>query len=117
MEVFNGCMVLFTSDTFYAGVIPWDRKSGTYLSYLRILTYIVGQNYLSNKKYISSINKKTKCKSSCNICKDIPTENIHHKGRIVKYLDNDYNIDKLQMTTVLLGDLEKVGWVVLKCDF
>ena len=35
----------------------------------------------------------------------------------MKYLDNDYNIDKLQMTTVLLGDLEKVGWVVLKCDF
>ena len=53
----------------------------------------------------------------CAIWEAIPSENIHYEGYITKYLDTHRNIDNLPMGKVLLGDLRKVGWVVLKCDY
>ena len=49
VEVTNICMVLFTCDIFHVGVVSWDRKRDTYLYHLRMLTYIVEQDYLSSK--------------------------------------------------------------------
>ena len=44
-------------------------------------------------------------------------DNIHYEGHIIRYLKTQYNIDNLNIGSVLLGDLEKVGWVVLKCAY
>ena len=34
-----------------------------------------------------------------------------------RYLKSQCDIDNLNIGSVLLGDLEKVGWVGLKCDY
>ena len=39
------------------------------------------------------------------------------KDMLSLYLKPQYDIDNLPMVIVLLGNLEKVGWVVLKCDY
>ena len=44
-------------------------------------------------------------------------DNLHYEGHIIRYLKHQYDIDNLEMGSVLLGDLEKVGWVVLKCAY
>ena len=44
-------------------------------------------------------------------------ENIHYEGQIIRYLDTQCRINNLPMCKISLGDLEKVGWVVLKCDY
>ena len=36
-----------------------------------------------------------KCKRNGNLYIDVPIENIYYEGYIIKYLDNNYNIDKL----------------------
>ena len=52
-------------------------------------------------------------------------ENIHYPGHLVQYSMCNYEIESFNKYTVMLSDLEKVGWVVLKtgyninpyCDF
>ena len=44
-------------------------------------------------------------------------DNIHYEDRVIRYLKSQCDIDDLNMGSALLGDLEKVGWVVLKCDY
>ena len=39
-------------------------------------------------------------------------QNIHYKGRIIRYLDTPCRIDNLPMVEVLLGDLENISWIV-----
>ena len=110
-------MIVFTSETFYAGVKRYDRKSSGYLPQLRLFVYVVEQNYVSIRDEVSKMLNRNKCNVNCPICDEIPNQNIHYEGHIIKYLDTKYTIDRLPMGKVLLGDLEKVGWVVLKCDY
>ena len=58
-----------------------------------------------------------KCHLSCATCEPLVNENIHHEGHVIRYLKSKCDIENLFMCTVLLGNLEKVGWVVLKYDF
>ena len=44
-------------------------------------------------------------------------ENINYEGHIIRYLNTPCQIDNLPMGKVLLGGLEKIGWVVLKFDY
>ena len=44
-------------------------------------------------------------------------DDLHYEGHIIRYLKNQCDIDNLEMGTVLLGGLEKFGWVVLKCVY
>ena len=44
-------------------------------------------------------------------------DNIDYKGHIIRYLKCQCDIDNLNIGSVLLGDLENVGWIVLKCDY
>ena len=37
-----------------------------------------------------------KCKRNGNLYIDVPIENIYYEGHIIKYLDDNYNIDKFQ---------------------
>ena len=41
-------------------------------------------------------------------------DNIHYEDRVIRYLKSQCDIDDLNMGSALLGDLEKVGWVVLR---
>ena len=58
-----------------------------------------------------------KCLLSCVTCELLVNEDIHYEGHIIRYLKSQCDIDNLPMGTVLLGNLEKVSWVVLKCDY
>ena len=55
VEVPNTCMIIFTGDTFYAGVSTFERRNGSYSSNLRIFSYIVKDYYLSGNKNITAI--------------------------------------------------------------
>ena len=50
-------------------------------------------------------------------CESLINENIHYEDHVIRYLKSQCEIDNLFMGSVLLGNLEKVGWVVLKCDY
>ena len=52
MEIPNGCMILFTGDTYHAGVSSFGRINGSYPSFLRIFSYIVEEDYISNEENI-----------------------------------------------------------------
>ena len=45
------------------------------------------------------------------------TINIHYEGHFIRYFKSQCDIDNSNTGNVLLGDLEKVGWVVLKYDY
>ena len=117
IKVPDSCMIVFTSDIFHAGFLSYDRKSGTYLPHLRMFAYTVGNNYVSRRDYISKISEKMRYEVNCATYREIPNENINYERYIIKYLNSKYNIDKLPMGKVLLGDFKKVGLVVLKCDY
>ena len=44
-------------------------------------------------------------------------EEIHYTNQVVKYDMSKFEIESLKEGTVLMGDLQKVGWVVLKYGF
>ena len=44
-------------------------------------------------------------------------DNLHYEGHIICFLKDQCVINNLERGSVLLGDLEKVGWVVLRCAF
>ena len=45
VEISSGCMILFTGDTFHAGVSTFERRNGSYPSNLRIFSYIVEADF------------------------------------------------------------------------
>ena len=59
-------------------------------------------------------NKKIECGKNCTICDSLINDNIYYESHIIRYLKSQYEIDNLNTGNVLLGDLEKVSWVVLK---
>ena len=46
VEIPNGCLILFTGDTFHAGVSTFHRTDGSYPSNLRLFNYIVEKEYI-----------------------------------------------------------------------
>ena len=75
MEIPSGCMILFTGDTFHAGVSTIERRNGSYPSNLRIFSYIVEDNVLSDNENITSIKGNMLC-TNCQIYLNIPKENM-----------------------------------------
>ena len=69
VEVSDSCMIAFTSDNVYAGVMSYDRKSGGYLPHLRMFVYIVQQEYVSIKYDISKMLETMKYKANCVTCR------------------------------------------------
>ena len=45
VEILNGCMIVFTGDTYNSGVSTFERRNGSYPSNLRIFSYIVEDNF------------------------------------------------------------------------
>ena len=56
-------------------------------------------------------------RKNCTICDSLRNNNINYEGHVISYLKSQCDIDNLDMGSVLLGDLEKVDWVVLKCSY
>ena len=44
-------------------------------------------------------------------------KNIHYPGHLIQYSMINSEIESLNAGTVMLGDLEKVGWIVLKSEY
>ena len=47
VEVPEGCMIVFSNDTFHAGVKSYAKYGGNYLSHLRLFAYIVEESFFS----------------------------------------------------------------------
>ena len=116
VEIPNGRMILFTGDTYHAGVSTFERRNGSYPSNLRIFGYIVEDNFVSDNENIKSIKGNMLC-TNCQTCLDMPKENMYYIGHIIKYGMNPSEIENLGEGTILMGNLEKVGWVVLKSGY
>ena len=50
-------------------------------------------------------------------CLNISKEKIHYPYHIIKYAMSPSRIEILEEGTVLMGNLEKFGWVVLKSGY
>ena len=116
MEIPSECMILFTGDTFHTGVSTFERRNGRYSSNLRIFGYIVEDDYLSCNENIASI-KSNMLYSDCRTCLNMSKENMRYPGHIIKYAMSPSKIETLKEGTVLMGNLEKVGCVVLKSEY
>ena len=53
----------------------------------------------------------------CQTCLNMPKENMFYSGHVIKYGMNKYGIKNLEEGSILMGNLEKVGWVVLKSEY
>ena len=109
-------MILFTGYTFHAGVSTFERRNGSYPSNLRIFSYIVEDNFLSDNENITSIKGNMLC-TNCQIYLNIPKENMQYSGNIIKFGMSPSIIETLGEGSILMGNLEKVGQVVLKSGF
>ena len=114
VEVPEECMIVFTNDTFHVDVKVYAKYGSNYLSHLRLFVYIVENTYTSIDESIESISRAIECEKNCTICESLRNDNIHYEGHVIRYLKFQCDIDNLNMGSVLLDDLEKVGWVVLK---
>ena len=112
VEIPNGCMIVFTGDTIHSGVSTFERRNGSYPSNLRIFSYIVEDNFLSVDEDIKSIKGNMLC-TSCQTWSNMPKEDMLYTGHVIKYGMSKYWIENLEEGSILMGNLEKVGWVVL----
>ena len=118
VEIPNGCMIVFTGDTYHSGVSTFERRNGSYPSNLRIFSYIVEDNFLSVDEDIKAIKGNMLCTStSCQTCINMPKEDMFYTGHVIKYGMSKYGIENLEKGSILMGNLEKVGWVVLKSGY
>ena len=117
VEIPNGCMIVFTGDTYHAGVSSIERSNGRYPSFLRFFSYIIEDDYITDNENISRISQSQLCKPNCTICMNMNMEDIHYTNQVVKYNMSKFEIESLKEGTIMMGDLQKVGWVVLKSGF
>ena len=82
-----------------------------------MFAYIIEEDYVQTEDSITKSLADDKCHLSCATCESLVNENIHFECHVIRYLKAQCDIDNLPMGTVLLGNLEKVSWVVLKCDY
>ena len=102
VEVPEGCMIVFTNDTFHAGVKSYATYGGNYLSHLRLFSYIVENSYTYIIDSIDKISSQIECKKHCHICETMINDNLHYEGHIIRYLKDQCVIDNLAMGSVLL---------------
>ena len=107
IEVPEGCMIVFTSDTFHTGVKSYAKYWGNYLSHLRLFAYIIEDIYCSIDESKETISRTIECDKNYTICDSLINDNINYEGHIIRYLKSQCGIDNLNTGNVLLGDLEK----------
>ena len=93
------------------------KNKVVYIHLIFVCLLYCRRNYTQTEDSTIKMLAADKCPLSCATCESLVNENIHYEGHIIRYLKSQCDIDNLPMGTVLLGNLEKVGWVVLKCDY
>ena len=116
VEIPSECILLFTADTFHAGVSTFEKCNGSYSSNLHIFSYIVEEDILSINENITLIKGDMLC-TNCQTCLIMPKKNIHYPGYIIKFGMSPSGIETLGEGTILMVNLVKVGWVVLKSGY
>ena len=117
VEIPNGCLILFTEDNFHAGVITFEKGNSSYSSNFRFFSYIVENEHINRDDNITTLNPRNFYNANSLTCQSMSKETIHYPGHLVQYSMCNSDIECLNEGTVMLGDLEKVGWVVLKSSF
>ena len=90
-------MIVFISDTFHTRVKTYEHQSGIYSPHLRLIAYIIENNYVSIEDDISKMLNDNKCIGTCATCEIISNENIYYEDHIIRYLDTRCNIESLSM--------------------
>ena len=70
IEVPEGCMIVFTSDTFHAGVKSYAK--------CRLFAYIIEDIYCSIDESKETISRTIECDTNCTICDSLINDNIHY---------------------------------------
>ena len=109
VEVPEGCMIVFTNNTFYAGVKIYVKHGGNHSSHLRLFAYIVEDKYTSIMDSIDKSTNAIECDTNCLTYESIVNDNIHYERHIIRYLQNQCEIDNSNMGTFLIEYLTKVG--------
>ena len=117
VEITNWCMIILAGDNFHAGVSTYERRNGSYPSNLRIFSYIVKNCFLSDNEDITAIQGSMLCSNCCQICLYMWKEIIFYPDHVIKYAMSPSRIGTLEEGTVLMRNLEKIGWVVLKSGY
>ena len=52
--------------------------------------------------------------TNCQTCLNMPNENVYHPGHVIKFGMSPSVIENLGEGSILMGNLEKSWWVVLK---
>ena len=107
----------YKSYKIHAGVKTYEKHRGTYSSHLRMFAYIIEEYHVQTEDTIAKMLADDKWPLNCETCESLVNKNIHYERHVIRYLKSQCDIDNLPIGTVLLGNLEKVGWVVLKCDY
>ena len=82
-----------------------------------MFAYTVENECVSIKDETTKLWENNECIPMYYTYESLVNENIHYKDHKIRYLDIQCRIDNLPMGKVLLGDLEKVSSVGLKCDY
>ena len=82
-----------------------------------MFAYIVEEGHFQTEVSITKVLNEDKCNLPCETCESLVYETTHYEGHVIRYLKSKYDKDNLPMGEVLLGNLEKVDWVVLKCSY
>ena len=61
VDVFDGCMIVFTNHTIHVGVKSYEKQGGMYSSYIRMFTYIIEQDYVRIRDDIIKLVKNNEC--------------------------------------------------------
>ena len=69
--------------------------------------------FFSTNENITSIKGNMLC-TNCQTCLNMAKENMHYLGQMIKYGMSSSRIETLGEGTILMDDLEKVGWIILK---
>ena len=94
-------MILFTGDTYRAGVSTFERRNGSYPSNLRNFSYIVEDNVLSDDENIKSIKGNILC-TNCQTCLNMPKENMYYSGHVIKFGISPSVIENLGEGSIVL---------------
>ena len=90
VEIPSGRMIIFTEDTYHAGVSTFEWRNVSYPSNLRIFSYIVEETILSDNENIKSIKGNTLC-TNCQTCLNMPKGNMYYPGHAIKFGMSPYH--------------------------
>ena len=106
VEIPSGCMIIFTGDTYHAGVSTFERRNVSYPSNFRIFTCIVEDNVLSDTENIKSIKINT-LRTNCQKCTNMLKENTYYPGYVVKFVMSLSVIESLAIDSIFDGQFGK----------